>query len=51
MITDTKYIIVPEHDSVLFMAKLLDTGYTLVISWVVDKNMHHILSKDLDEPL
>lgn len=28
------------------VAQLLDDGYTLVISWVVNDKIHHILSKD-----
>jgi hypothetical protein len=50
----TKYLIVSNRDKSLMhpnsddLAKMLDDGFTLVISWVVGDCIHHILSKDTD---
>lgn len=46
--TSTKYLIVPYAYKGSDVAVLLDSGYTLVISWVAGDNVHHILSKELE---
>lgn len=60
--SNTKYVIVNNSQNLnesasgsnveaAFVARLLDDGYTLVVSWVVDEKIHHILSKDGGEKL
>ena len=44
--TITAYVIVSKSQNGKHVARLLDEGYTLVISWVVDDTVHHILSKN-----
>jgi hypothetical protein len=50
--TFTEYIIVPNEDGNLNkrkdVARLLDEGYTLVISWIAGDAVHHILSYTIE---
>lgn len=47
--TKTEYVIVMSSVEGSLVARLLDSGYTLIISWVAGAAVHHILSKELPD--